>query len=157
VLAAAGVLRGVRVTTHWLTTDEITEFGAEPVAQRLVQDGKVITAMGGLGAFELGLLVARDVAGEDVAEGIRMSIGVDPEAFDPRKAARLNLVVRRWYHEAEPTPEVPSRWHRLVDRLRHGSLVVVRDDATPAAGTSPPRPKGWRRTSESSNGSAVDE
>src|SRR5262245_26344624 len=121
VLAAAGVLDGVQVTTHWLAADEITGFGARPVPERLVEDGKVITAMGGLGAFELGLLVARHVAGDDAADEIRGAIGVDPEAFDPKQAAKLGLVVRRWCHEAEDTNGGPtSRWRRPAQRRRDG-------------------------------------
>ena len=46
VLGAAGILEGKRATTHWAFVDRLPEFGAEPVAQRVVEDGKVITAAG---------------------------------------------------------------------------------------------------------------
>src|SRR5919106_2238917 len=44
VLGAAGILDGLRATTHWAFRDRLRELGAEPVAERFVQEGKVITA-----------------------------------------------------------------------------------------------------------------
>jgi putative intracellular protease/amidase len=40
VLAAAGLLDGVRATTHWTGMDELGRLGAIPVAERVVQSGK---------------------------------------------------------------------------------------------------------------------
>lgn len=41
ILAAAGVLEGKKATTHWSYLDRLARFGAEPVRERWVQDGKV--------------------------------------------------------------------------------------------------------------------
>src|SRR5262245_15771519 len=38
VLGAAGLLRGYRATTHWLSLDLLTLFGAEAVDERVVID-----------------------------------------------------------------------------------------------------------------------
>jgi putative intracellular protease/amidase len=60
ILGAAGLLRGKRATSHWLTVPQLALFGAEPVAARVVQDGKVITGAGVTAGLDFGLsLVAR--------------------------------------------------------------------------------------------------
>src|SRR5262249_31168505 len=46
VLGAAGLLRGRRATTHWLTKDVLAGFGAEPADERVVFDGPIVTAAG---------------------------------------------------------------------------------------------------------------
>src|SRR5512139_2339969 len=43
-LAAAGVLQGLKATTHWLALDVLKQFGAIPTKERVVRDGKVFTA-----------------------------------------------------------------------------------------------------------------
>ena len=158
LLAAAGVLDGVAVTTHWLAADEITALGARPVAERVVRDGKVVTAMGGLGAYELALVVAEGVAGARTADDIRASIGLDPEAFDPKNTAKRAQLVDRWRRELDVTTSAkPTRWNRLVDRVRHGSVEIVPDDAPPRRDPAPAQlPKGWRKA-PSSDASALDE
>ena len=40
VLGAAGLLRGKRATTHWMSLPMLAAFGCEPVAERVVVDGK---------------------------------------------------------------------------------------------------------------------
>lgn len=46
LLGAAGVLEGKRATSHWAVCEHLRSFGAEPVAERVVVEGKVITAAG---------------------------------------------------------------------------------------------------------------
>jgi DJ-1/PfpI family protein len=49
LLGAAGVLEGMRATSHWLFLGRLGDLGAEPTPQRVVREGKVITAAGVLG------------------------------------------------------------------------------------------------------------
>src|SRR5215467_1636588 len=46
VLGAAGLLRGRRAATHWMSRDLLRAFGAEPIAHRVVVDGNVFTGGG---------------------------------------------------------------------------------------------------------------
>jgi putative intracellular protease/amidase len=128
LLAAAGVLTGLRVTGHWLTVEELEQFGARPVTGRVIEDGRVMTAIGGVSAIELALQVAERAAGSDTAERIRAEIMIDPESFDPKQSAALLAAVHRWHREANGRPDPPSVWwRRTLKRLRHGSRFVVTD------------------------------
>src|SRR5512144_2112524 len=46
ILGAAGLLAGRRATSHWMTLDNLTAYGAVPTAERVVIDGKYATAAG---------------------------------------------------------------------------------------------------------------
>ena len=55
LLGAAGILRGVRATTHWLAVEQLAGFGAVVVRERFVVDGKVATAAGVSAGIDLAL------------------------------------------------------------------------------------------------------
>jgi transcriptional regulator GlxA family with amidase domain len=100
VLAAAGILDGKRATTHWAYLDRLRELGADPVAERIVVDGKVMTAAGVSAGIDMALTLAGRIAGEDVARAVQLGIEYDPEPpFDsgsPAKASpELVELVRR--------------------------------------------------------------
>ena len=90
VLGASGILEGKRATSHWVYRDSLTEYGAEPVAQRVVEDGKVITAAGVAAGIDMALHLAGRVAGDEVAQTIQLGIEYDPDpphdAGSPEKA-----------------------------------------------------------------------
>src|SRR5919106_5213345 len=90
VLGAAGILDGVRATTHWAHLDSLTGFGATPVSERVVEDGRVLTAAGVSSGIDLALHLAAKLAGEDVAKAIQLGIEYDPappfDAGSPDKA-----------------------------------------------------------------------
>ena len=91
LLAAAGLLDGKRATSHWLALEQLRAFGAEPVAERWVEDGKVITAAGVSAGIDMALELASRLAGRQVAEAIQLGLEYDPQPpFDsgsPAKAA----------------------------------------------------------------------
>jgi len=99
LLGDAGLLGGKRATTHWLAYEALERLGATPVAERIVRDGNVITAAGVSAGIDLGLLLAAEIAGEEMAKAIQLGIEYDPQppfdAGSPAKApAQLVEVMR---------------------------------------------------------------
>jgi transcriptional regulator GlxA family with amidase domain len=90
ILGAAGVLQGLRATSHWLALDVLPEYGARQTLERVVFDGKVVTAAGVSAGIEMALRLASRLAGDDVAQGIQLSLEYDPQppfdAGSPTKA-----------------------------------------------------------------------
>jgi putative intracellular protease/amidase len=90
VLGAAGVLEGKRATSHWAYRDQLSEYGAEPVAERVVEDGKVMTAAGVSAGIDMALTLAARLTHDDVARAIQLGIEYDPDppfdAGSPEKA-----------------------------------------------------------------------
>ena len=46
ILGAAGLLRGIRATTHWSMMEALPSFGAVATNERVVRDGKIVTGGG---------------------------------------------------------------------------------------------------------------
>jgi cyclohexyl-isocyanide hydratase len=78
VLGAAGLLRGYRATSHWLSLDQLALLGAEPVAERIVMDRNRITGAGVTSGIDFALFVAAQLCGEAQAKEIQLSIEYDP-------------------------------------------------------------------------------
>jgi len=79
ILAAAGLLKGLDATTHWLAMDALKMFGAKPTHQRVVQQGKIITAAGVSSGIDMALKLVSLEAGEETAKGIQLTIEYDPQ------------------------------------------------------------------------------
>jgi transcriptional regulator GlxA family with amidase domain len=79
VLGAAGILEGKRATSHWAYRDELAEFGAAPVAERYVVDGKVVTAAGVAAGIDMALHLVALEYGPELAQGIQLGIEYDPQ------------------------------------------------------------------------------
>ena len=79
VLAVAGVLDGVDATTHWAAREELGNLGANPVPERVVERGKVMTAAGVSSGIDMALTLVGRIAGDTVAQAIQLGIEYDPE------------------------------------------------------------------------------
>jgi len=78
VCGAAGLLKGRKATTHWSAFHLLPYFGAIPVDQRVVTDGKMITAAGVTAGLDGALAVAALLRGERVAQQIQLGIEYAP-------------------------------------------------------------------------------
>lgn len=89
VLGAAGILDGLRATTHWRAVDQLAGYGAKPTRERIVEEGKVITAAGVSAGIDMALRLAQRESGDLVAQALQLIIEYDPQPpFDAGSAAR---------------------------------------------------------------------
>ncbi|MEV0746515.1 DJ-1/PfpI family protein [Streptomyces sp. NBC_01220] len=98
LLGAAGLLRGRRATSHWLALDTLKEYGAEPTGERVVTDGKYVTAAGVSSGIDMGLTLLGRIAGDEHAQAVQLLAEYDPQPpYDtgsPEKAPAA--MVEQW-------------------------------------------------------------
>lgn len=90
VLAAAGLLKDLPATTHWLAMDYLAQLGARPTSERVVVSGKIITAAGVSAGIDMALRLLATEFGDDIAQAVQLGIEYDPQppfdAGSPTKA-----------------------------------------------------------------------
>lgn len=79
LLGAAGILKDRHATTHWRALETLPAYGATPTRERVVEDGKVITAAGVSAGIDMALHLARREAGDDLARALQLVIEYDPQ------------------------------------------------------------------------------
>lgn len=79
VFGAAGLLRGYRATTHWLSLDLLPLVGAIPSSERVVIDRNRITAGGITAGIDFGLAIAVEICGRETAEQIQLMMEYCPQ------------------------------------------------------------------------------
>ncbi len=79
LLGAAGLLQGRKATTHWTAFDELRNFGAKPVAERMVIDGRLAMGAGVSAGIDLALALVSLITDEDTARAIQLKIEYDPQ------------------------------------------------------------------------------
>lgn len=79
ILAAAGLLEGLTATSHWVYLDQLATFGATPTGERVVEQGRIITAAGVSSGIDMALQLAAHIAGADLAKAIQLGIEYDPQ------------------------------------------------------------------------------
>ena len=75
---AAGLLQGVRATTHWAAFHLLRYFGAIPVDERVVVDGHTVSAAGVTSGIDGALRTAAMLRGDAVAQRIQLAIQYGP-------------------------------------------------------------------------------
>ena len=94
VLGAAGLLTGLDATTHWAQTKLLESTGARYTEQRVVQQGKIITAAGVSSGIDMALNLAAQIAADDVAKSIQLLIEYDPQPpFDAGSPAKAGPAI----------------------------------------------------------------
>jgi putative intracellular protease/amidase len=90
LLGKAGILNGLKATSHWIYLDVLRDYGAEPTLDRVVEQGKVVTAAGVSSGIDMALRLIQLEAGDDLAQAIQLSVEYDPQppvdAGSPEKA-----------------------------------------------------------------------
>jgi len=79
VLGAAGLLKGKRATTHWMSHEMLTHFGANPVHDRVVRDGNIFTGGGVTAGIDFALTLAAEILGPNAAKKIQLAIEYNPD------------------------------------------------------------------------------
>ena len=104
LLAAAGILDGLRATSHWTELETLREFGATPVEERVVPQGKVVTAAGVSSGIDMALWLGAQIAGEEWAKAVQLAIEYDPQPpFDSGSTSKAD-------------PELVARMRELAGR-----------------------------------------
>ncbi|MDH4278492.1 MAG: DJ-1/PfpI family protein [Acidimicrobiia bacterium] len=93
LLAAAGIIDGARVTTHWLAGDLITDRGLELSEEPLVEWGRLLTASGIVGTADLSFRLVGALRGHQAEARIRAVFVPPPADADPR----YQRSSRRWW------------------------------------------------------------
>jgi len=95
LLAAAGILDDQEATTHWLARDTLAELGAKPVADRLVESGKVMTAAGVSSGIDMGLTLIQRMYGDEASQAVQLGIEYDPQPpFDSGAPEKAHETIR---------------------------------------------------------------
>jgi cyclohexyl-isocyanide hydratase len=91
LLAAAGLLRGRQATCHWMSLDQLAQFGVEARPERVVIDGDRITGGGVTSGLDFAFTVLAALRGEQAAKTLQLLLEYDPappfHSGHPRVAA----------------------------------------------------------------------
>lgn len=79
VLAAAGLLKGRKATSHWSSIDQLSLFGVEPVDERVVVDGNVVTGAGVTSGIDFALRLCAELFGAERARMTQLGMEYDPQ------------------------------------------------------------------------------
>jgi putative intracellular protease/amidase len=89
LLAGAGVLNGVDATTHWAAFDDLARLGANPVHERVVRRGKIVTGAGVSAGIDMAFTLAAEIAGAEYARALQLMLEYDPQPpFDAGSPAK---------------------------------------------------------------------
>ena len=78
LIGAAGLLKGYRATTHWLSLDLLPLVGAIPVDERVVKDRNRITSAGITAGIDFALALVGEISGQRRAAEIELMLQYDP-------------------------------------------------------------------------------
>ena len=118
ILGQAGLLRGKRATSHWVTHALLKEFGAIPVDERVVWDGRLVTGAGVSAGLDLGLSVVAKLRDKPYAQSVQLLAEYAPQPP---------------FHAGTPKT-APAEVHQLMGSMFDGLLSGMRATAKSALG-----------------------
>ena len=127
ILAAAGLLKGRRATTHWAYRRILENLGATYVDQRWVEDGPFITSGGSSGGIDMALHLVAKNAGVAAARHVQLWVeydpqppfgGINPTDRDEREFAALLTQHRpKWQTRLNERPELLAAVEAAIDQM----------------------------------------
>lgn len=88
ILAAAGLLTGYKATCHWNSIDQLSLFGIEPVAERVVIDRDRVTGAGVTSGIDFALSLVAALFGPERAQMTQLGMEYDPRPPFPGGSLR---------------------------------------------------------------------
>ncbi|TFB14117.1 DJ-1/PfpI family protein [Filobacillus milosensis] len=79
ILAATGLLSGLKATSHWKPIKLLSEFNVIPTRERVVEQGKYITAAGVSAGIDMALYLSHKIVGEIETKAIQLTIEYDTQ------------------------------------------------------------------------------
>jgi putative intracellular protease/amidase len=106
LLAAAGILKGVKATTYWNSADKLKSYGVEFVKSRYVVEGKIVTSAGVSAGIDMSLKLVAMLNGEPVAKIIQLAIEYDPAPpFDAGSPDKISKTLLEAFHRVNSQQE----------------------------------------------------
>jgi len=123
IVAATRLLRGVKATTHWASFQFLEPLGIIPVDERVVVDGKFVSAAGVSSGIDGALRVASLLRGDSVAQEIQLYMQYAPEPpfnSGSPQSAPLHVLALAQKTGSELTKARAANIERLVADWQNG-------------------------------------
>ena len=129
ILAAAGLLKDKRATSHWMVVPMLKTFGVTPVGdKRIVHEGKYVTAAGVSAGIDLAMWLTGQISGESRAKAVQLVIEYDPQPpFDSghvskasaaTKATATAMLSKETVKHGQLAPSVLLLWEQALRAVR---------------------------------------
>ncbi len=124
LLGAAGLIGGYKSACHWMWRDYLPQFGAQPVAARVVRDRNRFSGGGVTSGIDFAFTLATELAGEEAARMIQLGLEYDPQppldSGSPEKAGAHRVSAAR----AVVAPSLPRIEAQIAEAAQHLKSVV---------------------------------
>jgi cyclohexyl-isocyanide hydratase len=123
LLGAAGLITGYKSACHWMWSHYLPQFGAEPVAARVVRDRNRLSGGGVTSGIDFAFTLASELSDEETARMIQLGLEYDPQppldSGSPEKAGAERVARAR----AAVAPSLPQIEGRIAEAAQRLSLM----------------------------------